>query len=410
MPPSLDEWRAAGALIARVYREELGRDGEPDGWFNWAFHWREGNHGAGFEDWLRARFRESPEGRQHTHEAPPDVPPVQTPAVPSPLPTGPAAPGPLPTPGRVLRVTDPSDGELVPRMYSYWPNAWIRDAGTVYVFAGHDDGSPRFFRVDLTSGHVQRLGSLIPYRGTTEGWYWDLEGWIYLLDGSAMRRVNPFSGDDRIVFDIQSAFPDCILWQAHSSDDGQTHSATVKRVVSDGAYPAIGTVVYRRGRQEFFPAQGDLDESQITPDGQFLVIKESEKNRIINLDSRETRIIEDADGAVGHSDCGPGILVGEDNIHGACVLWDLRGRLVPERRLELFKTWNMGYVSIRGGRCLNSGETHLSLVALDGSGLTPLLEHGINTNDYDKRIKANLDPSGRVACYMANGTVFLLLL
>jgi len=340
---------------------------------------------------------------------PPVVLPPVEPRPPAPVPE-PPAPGPASsaTP-RVIRVTDASDGDFVPRMYSYWPNAWIHGTAA-YIFAGHVDGLPRFFKVDLSTGAVERLGPMLGFVGTTEGWYWDANGWIYLLDGTRLMRVSPFTNEARVVFDLADTHPGCILWQAHSSDDGQTHSATVKRVVTDGAYPALGTVVFRKGRQEYFPAQGELDESQVTPDGGWLVIKEDDDNRVINLDTRHTQILRDADGAVGHSDCGPHLLVGEDNIHGACVLWDLTQPLTPGRRRDLFPTWNMGYVSIRGGRCLHSGETHLSLVALDGSGETPLIDHGVRSNDYDARVKANLDPSGRVATYMVDGQVYLLVL
>src|SRR4029077_5476730 len=143
---------------------------------------------------------------------------------------------------RIIPVTSASDGEFVPRMYSYWPNAWIHGRAA-YVFAGHADGMPRFFKVDLTSGNVERLGSMLGFTGTTEGWYWTADGWIMLCDGARLRRVSPFTNEAPVVFDISESHPGCILWQAHSSDDGQTHSATVKQIVSDGAYPAIGTVV-----------------------------------------------------------------------------------------------------------------------------------------------------------------------
>jgi len=324
-------------------------------------------------------------------------PAVPAPAVPTPIT---AAPG---IPGRPIQVTSATDGDLVPRMYSYWPNAWI-DGDSVVVFVGHADGRPRFFRVHARTGTVERLGPCLSYTGTAEGWYWDAEGWIYLCDGPRLRRVNPFDGQDRIVFDISDTQPGCVLWQAHSSDDGQVHSATVQRVVENGTWPKIGTVVCRNGRQEFLPARGVLDESQVTPDGAFLVIKEDDDNRIITLATGEERMLRDADGAVGHSDCGPGIVVGEANLPepGACVLWDLRQPLSLDRRATLFTTWNMGYVSLRGGRCLHSDATHLSLVDLGNGQRTPVIAHGCASTDYDSRVKANLDPTGRVACYMTN--------
>lgn len=320
------------------------------------------------------------------------------------------SPAPVPTApiggsrGHLIQVSDASDGELIPRMYSYWSSAWIGTAGThAYVFVGHADGHPRFFQVTIATGIVQRFGSMLSYTGTAEGWYWDTDGWIYLLDGPRLRRVNPFTKQDRVIFDITDSAPGCRLWQAHSSDDGQTHSATVQRIVDDGPYPNISTVVCRNGGQlSYFPAKGTLDESQITSDGAYLIIKEDNDNRIIHLQTRDTRFLRNADGAVGHSDCGASIVIGEDDIHGECVLWDLRGPLLPESRHTLFHTWNMGHLSVKGDRCLLSDATHLSLVALDGSGVSPLLEHGMVGNDYDHQVQGNLDPTGRIACFLSN--------
>jgi hypothetical protein len=309
---------------------------------------------------------------------------------------------------KVIQVTQPADGPFHPRMYSYWANAWMMGDYAI-VFAGHVDGRARFFQVDLQDGRVTPLGMRIKYAAsTTEGWYWDRNGHISLCDGPRLCRINPFILHDagEILVDISTSHPGCRLWQAHSSDDGLVHSATVERITSDGPYERIGTLLIASNEQTtFFPAMGALDESQVTRDGAYLVIKENEDNRIVTVATGEERIIPDAAGAVGHSDCGDAIMVGEDNQLGACVLWDLP----TLTKRPLFSTWNMGYVSLRGGRCLHSGNTHLSLVALDGGGLTPLIANG-GGSSYDDRVKANLDPSGRIACYMANGLVYLLVL
>lgn len=401
--PSLAEWDVVAHGIDAIYREDLLRSGGEitiGEMANWLYHAIEGGHDL---DWIRDRIRESPEYQEKHGGGSPPVPPPPVPGRPSaPEPDGPggapSAPLPAAGGGRVYKVTDASDGDFVNRGYSYWSQAWI-SGGAVYCFAGHVDNRPRFFRVELATGSVQRLGPVLQYEGTSEGWSFDLDGFVYLLDGPRLRRVNPFTAQDSIVFDISDTHPGCILWQSHSSDDGQTHSATVKRIVNDGAYPSLGTVVFRRGTQEYFPANGDLDESQITPEGGWLVIKEDDRNRIIELATRVTRTITNAEGAVGHSDCGPGILVGEDDQHGACVLWDLRKNQVR----ELFLTWNMGHLSIRGGRCLLSDATRIALVALDGSGVTPLLTHGmVSDGAYDTQVFANLDPTGRIAAYMSN--------
>lgn len=419
-PWTLDQYFAARTILDRVYHEELGRDiySDHDAFVNWVFHMRE--EGAD-EAAIRNAIRDSDEWRAGHGGGVPSSPSPSAPVPASPPAVGagrPAAGG-----GRVIQVTDAGDGVFVNRGYSYWSQAWI-SGDVVYVFAGQAAGSPRFFRVALGSGQVDRLGPLIPHNSDGEGWYWDAAGWIYLLEGPRLRRVNPFTQEDVVVFDISEDHPGCELWQAHSSDDGRAHSATVRDAAHPtpgGSYPNIGTIVYRDGQPIYFPAQGVLDESQITPDGVFLVIKEDDDNRIINLDTRETRHIADRERAIGHSDCGPGFVVGEADKPdpGACVYWDLRQPLTIERCRLLYLTTNMGHASYKAGRLLLSDAEALYDVALDGSGRTRLISHAMVVTDqdraYDFQVFANLDPTGRVACYLTNnGTdrldVFLLVL
>jgi hypothetical protein len=304
--------------------------------------------------------------------------------------------------GRTWRVTDERDGIIVPRQMSYWANAWA-SGNTAFVFAGTSEGV-RFFSVDLETGAVERMPIVFPYGGETEGWSWTRDGEIFLYEGPRLRCVSPFSGDDRVLLDISDRFPGCDLWQPHASNDGQTLSATVRRIVDEGAYPKIGTVVLAGGQQHYFGASGVLDESAVTADGAFVVIKEDEDNIVVDLATGEIRFLPDAGGAVGHSDVGPSYVVGEANLPGpgACVYWDLRLPLELRYRRTLFLTDNMGYVSCRGDVWLHSGPADVSLVSVDGSGLVPLFAHGNVGTAYSDRVKANLSPCARVACYMTN--------
>lgn len=375
--PSLQEWLNAATDLDAIYQAELGRSvfSDPQAFVNWAY-WRL-DRGTSLEEITEA-IRKSPEWIERHG--------------------GPAGPTGPPLTHGILRVTDAQDGTLLNRTYSYWPNAVVIN-GRALAFVGHADGRPRFFSVDLATGVVDRLGPLLSYHGTGEGLYFDADGLIYLCEGPRLRRVNLFTGDDTEVLDISDAHPGCILWQAHSSEDGLAHSATVKRVVSDGPYQAIGTVAVHHGTRHFFGAQGSLDESQIDASGRYLVIKEDDDNRIIDLQTGHETRIANADGAMGHSDCGHGFIVGEDDQIGACVRMNLSD--VSDRTV-LFGTWNMGHVSVRAGRCLLSDAAHLSLVGLDGSGVTRLLEHGMVGSGYDFQVHANLSPCGRVASYVSN--------
>lgn len=343
---------------------------------------------------------------------PQPVPPILSPG--PQLPTDP--PPPLSQQPRLIRV-----GEgFRPRMMSDRANAWV-DGDVAWVFGGHADGDAHLFRVDLRNGASARVPWPFPYGGETEGWYWTPDGRIVLLHGPRLRRVDPLpgsrrTGQDELLLDISQTNPGWDLWQPHSSDDGQTHSATVRDTANplpNGRYPYVGTVTLHHGKQDWWPKIGVLDESQVSRNGRKILIKEkregSDDNRVIDFDTRDTRWLKDMERALGHSDCGPDFVVGEADKPdpGAMVIRYL-DRLTEEPRI-LLHTINMGYVSARGGRIAWSNDTHISLVDPSSGAVTPLVEHGASAgSDYDKRPKGNLDHTGRVIVYMVDGVISLL--
>lgn len=396
---TLEDWLAWGRELEAIYQAELGRSAscDPIAFTNWTFHRVMNGESI---DWIRARIRESHEWKMRQQSGQPPEQPGQAPVTGS---------------GRVIKV---AGDDFHPRFYSYWSNAYIQGE-SAFVFAGHRDGYPRFYKVNLATGESIPLMpgspagvsydlSLVYVNSTTEGWSWDREGFIHWLDGPRLVRSNPFTGQNDVLLDISESHPGCRLWQSHS--EGDTHCATVERIVADGPYQRIGTIARRGNTQHYFPAEGALDESQIT--GQWLIIKEARTrdgrarldNRIVDLETGYSYWVPDEAGAFGHSDGEGGILFGEDDQQGACVRWDLRSG----HRQKQFATWNMGHVSYRGERCIVSDDVSISEVTAEGK--QSIIDHGVNVTDYDTQVRANLDPTGRVACYMANGRVYLLVL
>lgn len=383
---SLSEWDDAAHGIERIYLEDLLRGpheitiGEMA---NWLWHWRE-------EGWdletIRASIRSGPEyALKHGGVNPPVPPPIKPP------------PGPFRPPSGGLRAIHLT-GDFIPRMYSYWPNAWVQD-NDVYVFAGVRGQGPRFYRID-GGDNVTELGQLIPYGGETEGWYWSADGRVFILSGPQLHLVNPFNGDDQVVFDISDKYNNHDLWQAHSSDDGQVHVATVRERSGD-TYPHVATVIAQGQRKTYVPALGKQDEAHVTSDGGFAIIEEDNNNRIVSVLTGAEQLILDADYALSHIDCGPGYMVGEDNIHGRA--WKIE--LPSLMRTELEQTWGMGHVSVQNGRCLLSNAGSLFWMDLDGGGLSHILDHGMAVgpgDPYDYQVKANLDRMAVVAVYMTN--------
>lgn len=325
---------------------------------------------------------------------------------PGPGPVDPGEPivGPVsPEPGRIYQVTRQDSGGFRNRIYSYWSNAFIDDRhNNAFVFAGHNDGGPRFYRVGLSNGNVTPLGPVLPYGGETEGWSWDKRGRITLIQGPRLIRVNPFDLNDvEVLFDISGIRPGCDLWQPHSSEDGRVHSATVRRIVSDGKYPYVATVFAIDGQLQVVDAIGDLDESHVDAAGEFGIMEESHDNRIRTLRTGEERWIRDAEGALSHIDCGHGVMVGEDNQAGGCFEINLHDF---SRRL-LFPTWNVGHISVRGGTILNSNEHTIQRVRKFGEGGSTtehVASHGMRGSGYDFQVGGNLDPTGRLVMYLSN--------
>ena len=321
---------------------------------------------------------------------------------------------PAPYGTRFIRLTNASDGEILPVGMAYWANInQHRDLPYLFAFVGTPAGQPILLHVDKVGGTVTNRGPIGP-GGTGEGWYFSatLPTALYLHQGPQMLRCDVETRQAEVVFDISDTYPGCRLWQMHSSDDDQVHSATVEQIMESGPYVKIGCVVFRRGERHFFAAQGVLDECQIDATGRYLVIKEENDNRIIDLDTGAETVIRNEEGAVGHSDCGLGFITGEDDQHDRWEVVTI-GLADMSRRLDFHGSgaWGsgMGHVSVRGNTALLSNpHRDLGVVPLDGS-LTirivapNLVDPDSGDSDYDKMPKANLDPPGHFACFTANG-------
>lgn len=295
--------------------------------------------------------------------------------------------------GRVTVIPGP----FHPRMYSYWANA-IVVRGVTYVFAGKE-GRPQFY--EIRNGIFIGLGPLVPDSGETEGWYWSAGARVYVIRQETLVSVNPFTNERETVLSVPSNF---VLWQPHSSDDGQVHSATIKDALT---YKKVGTVVSYRGSLQTYMAEGDLDESIVTKCGEWLIVQEDRYNRVVRLRDQTERRLAQEDGAVGHCDTGHGFVVGEDDHHGACVIWNLEDL----SRRELWQTWNMGHVAVRGNKILasNAESLTLSLYNIDDSSNQQLLYHGVNPHgEYDRQVRANLSPCATRACYMIDNDIHVL--
>jgi hypothetical protein len=357
-----------------------------------------------------------------------------------------------------IRITNGADcggGDCVNYVgYSYWRNI-NNHAGsdTMLIFLGLDrqrgGGGPTLFSYHKNTGETRNLGPLFsgdsPFSWSSgEGWYFSATrpNTLYINDSTRLIRYDVVSKSMETVFDVRDHLgADRRIKQIHSSSDDRVHSATVQ----DGSWNMVGCVAYseKTGRAHYIARKGDYDECQIDRSGRYLLLKENvdgqdgEDNRIIDLESTTEYVFYDRDGAAGHSDLGYGYLLAEDNMYstpGAARVWqlgqDIRGAGQGTVVYNL-TSWEapagLGHISHTNARpgvpisqqmaCSSSAEranlprvNEIVCFRLDGSrtalivapNMTDLNASGGGSDDYSKRPKGNLDPTGEYFIWTAN--------
>ena len=222
--------------------------------------------------------------------------------------------------------------------YSYWRNINNHvSSADMYIFLGSNPKrggkGPFLLRYNKVTDAVQNVGPLFTpdspyYHATGEGWYFSgtqpTKLYTFVVGSTQLRRFDILTRtfDPEAPLDLgrcprPSVCPagSAFLTQPHSSDDDQTHSATVQ----NQSWQRIGCVVTQGRRYYYFaPASGYLlDECHIDKSGRWLMLIEttaggSRINRIVNLRNGRITVIQDVDGALGHLDMGHGYAVGAD--------------------------------------------------------------------------------------------------
>jgi hypothetical protein len=365
-------------------------------------------------------------------------------------------PSPYETTG--IRLTNASDcggGDCVNYVgYAYWRNINNHSGSdTMLIFLGLDrqrgGGGPTLFSYNKNTGDTRNLGPLFPSDSpfswaSAEGWYFSATRptTLYVTDSNRLLRLDVNSKAMETVFDVRDHLgSDKHIKQMHSSSDDRVHSATVQ----DSNWRMLGCVAYieDQRRAVYVAATGDYDECQIDKSGRWLLIKQDvdgrdgEDNRIIDLQSGNEQVFLDRDGAAGHSDLGYGYLVAEDNMYatpGAARVWqfgqDLRGSgqgIVVYNLTNWSASAGLGHISHSNARagipiaqqmaCSSSAErqnlprvNEIVCFRLDGSrnvlivapNMTDLNASGGGGDDYSKRPKGNLDPTGEYFIWTTN--------
>jgi hypothetical protein len=317
-----------------------------------------------------------------------------------------------------IRLTH--DGIILPRNYSYWQ--WInahRGHDSLVVLLGTSEG-PYTWSVDKQSGDVTPMGPLFTgsplQNGTAEGWYFSPTDphVLYCSDDKHLYTYDMESRELDTVVDITPFqwLGDFAARQWHSSHDGKTHSCSILHVVPDGAWPKLGTLVYTECKWKYFKAKGALDEAQIDKSGRYLLIKEDNDQRVIDLTDDFERTLTDQEGAVGHSDNGFGYAVGADNWQQLAA-WRLHDFETGTSHIIYETSWDEQVLHVSHCNAMNLGATTQWVL---GSGTVPALMkiyldgvppaeeicpmRSVDLGNYDNLPKASLDPYGTWALWI----------
>lgn len=354
------------------------------------------------------------------------------------------------------RLTEPSDCPkgndcLLNVGYSYWRNISNHlSRNLMYVVLTFDKAQggagPTLFAVDKSSDAITKLGPLFeessPFSWASgEGWYFSGShpSKLYVNDGARLLRYDVVARHFEVVFDAASAYgADKYVWQTHSSNDDQFHSATLRSRTTD---EMLGCLYYREdlGQFSFFQKIGAFDECHLDKSGRWLVSLENIDGQY-DVDMRvfdmsvgvETARILDQDGAPGHLDMGYGYMVAADDWHAmpnAAVTWRLDSAPVKGPAVFYNRDWTVSaanhlshgnarpdvpmekqYACGSDADRVPNAANEVVCFRLDGSRdvlvvapvMTDLDASGGGTDSYAKAPKGNLDVSGEYFIWTTN--------
>lgn len=287
--------------------------------------------------------------------------------------------------------------------YSYW-RVMNNHVGSdeILMFIGTRNKGPVLYSYNKVTGLVSNLGPLFdtssPFRASTaEIWYFSasMPTKIYINNGPRLLRYDVISKQFEIIFDVSSQFgSNRYIWQMHSSNDDNVHSATLR---DTSTFAMLGCLAYKVSTAQyyFYPSSGDFDECQIDKSGRWLVIKENvdgsagADNRIIDLQTGTERLLTDQNGAGGHSDNGFGIMVATDNwnnLPNAIRVWDFNNNPLQGPLVYHGTDWSVAapnHVAYSGKQGVPLSQQYAC-----GSGA-----NGINTNRANEIMCFRLDTS-----------------
>jgi hypothetical protein len=215
--------------------------------------------------------------------------------------------------------------------YSYWRNTNAHaGSNEMLIFLGlateRGGSGATLFRYDKTTDVVTKVGPLFPpgskfNQYPAAGWYFSgtRPTTLYLNDGPRMLRYDIATQQFETVYDITAQFgTNRNVWQMHSSNDDQVHSATLQ-VTDTGEF--LGCLVYLEASRQFryYPRIGLFDECNLDKSGRWTIsienigVANDKANRIFdNQTGQETRL-NGPNGTLGHLGTGYGYAVGADN-------------------------------------------------------------------------------------------------
>ena len=333
----------------------------------------------------------------------------------------------------ILRVTDERDGVECGTVYSYWPSfnrdsTWLMAACTQQIETWQEPVAI-FYRWDTpgfkwTERIVKTISDTPGTLNLSSGIWSGVESDTILVPRwNEIYSYDVGKNETTLVKNFEAEFPGEYLWQVHRSYDDDVWSWTRKRRVD---YAKVGYAVWRRSSDKVIYVSGDgVDEVQIDKTGGYLVVKTGRsgaavvETRIIDLRSGAIRDMLDGapNFALGHSDNGAGLQVGEEDWNSHIWKYDLGD---PSKKLDLLPgqdpwDWQHGgghysmlandeswvLCSTHGGTGVLASE--LYMLATDGSGrICRLAHHHSIYRGYNDAPRPNISRDGKLVAFTSN--------
>ena len=334
---------------------------------------------------------------------------------------------------QIMRVTGELDGKNSQNAYSYWPSF---NKGSSYFHIMTSFG-PALYSFDPAGFKLLSKEKLFAAKlpnGKIPNWedsIWSGKDPDSLIccEGSCLWNFNVKTKAYTLLKDFSETLPGEKPWQLSKSIDDEVFGFTRKDLKKNSI---LGYAAWKKSTDKLLVNKNEteLDEVQVDKSGRYLVVKSDKQGRgvinvhVIDLQSGAiSDLLDDGpDFSPGHSDCGMGCLVGDDNYLNRFLYRKLKSphsfTAIRARKDDWSQGAHLSFLADDESMILVSNFTannlpcsgffkdEIFLLATDGSGRVKRICHHrsdyLKTKEYWDSPRANISRDGKFVIYTSN--------